>query len=142
VTTFSIRLTHLTVKAYFEAPLSLEELLISDGVGVLTITLYPPLVPPAPGRLSPDTTDSSMAILRPPGNVRYHLQVDTGTRVNTLRLGQLITFVGNDADRKPFSTIAVLETTNTGTPALFSGPPNIALWQPFGVSNPVASPAP
>jgi hypothetical protein len=141
MTTFSIKLSNLTIKAYFERPLLLEEILISAGAGILTITLYPPLLPPAPGRFTPDMADASTAIFRPPpGGVRYHLLVDTGTRTNTLRLGQLITFTGNDMDNKPFPTTAVLETTNTGTPALFASPPHVVPWQPFSLPSPIATP--
>jgi hypothetical protein len=134
MTTISVRLTDLVINAYFEAPLLLEEILVTDGTGLLTITLYPPFMPPAPAPFYPLTADPNTAtpssiLMGPLGNVRFHLQIDTGTRVNALRLGQLVTIAGADSDKKPFYTTVILETTNTGTPALFSGPMNVPPWR-------------
>jgi hypothetical protein len=99
--TFSYKLTNLQVDAYFPPTEPLVEQLIQGGTGVYTISIF--------GR-----------------SIGYYLQVDSGTRVNPLRLGQAVRARGTDPEGKPIIT-EVLETTSTGTPAMFKGPYHAAL---------------
>ncbi len=99
--TFSFKLTSLNVDAWFPPDEPIEEQLIKNGTGIYTVSIF--------GR-----------------SVGYYLQVDSGDRVNPLRLGQAVRATGRDSDGKLIST-AVMETTSTGNPALFKGPYQAAL---------------
>ena len=99
--TFSYKLTNLEVDGWFPPTEPLEEQLITGGTGVYTVSIF--------GR-----------------SIGYYLEVTSGTRVNTLRLGQAVRARGTDPDGKPVIT-EVLETTDTGAPAHFKGPYHAAL---------------
>lgn len=94
--TFSYKLTNLQVNAYFPPTEPISEQLIKDGTGIYTVSIF--------GR-----------------SIGYYLEVDTGIRVNPLRFGQPVRAQGSDPEGKPIIT-EILETTNTGKPALFKGP--------------------
>jgi hypothetical protein len=112
--TFSYKLTHLQVDAHFPPTEPIEEQLIEGGTGVYTVSIF--------GR-----------------SIGYYLQVDSGARVNPLRLGQPVRARGRDPEGKPIIT-EVLETTGTGTPALFKGPYHAALG--IGAADATTAPAP
>jgi hypothetical protein len=110
--TFSYKLTNLQVDAYFPPTEPLVEQLIQGGTGVYTVSIF--------GR-----------------SIGYYLQVDSGTRVNPLRLGQPVRARGTDPEGKPIIT-EVLETTSTGTPAMFKGPYHAALGAAAAADAPTA----
>jgi hypothetical protein len=97
LSTFTLKLTNIAVTAYFPPTLPLEEQIITNGTGVLTVCDFG-------------------------GQVRYYLQVEGGTRVNKLRLGEVVTVSGKDADNRVVAPSGPLETVQDGTPALFRGP--------------------
>lgn len=99
--TFSYKLKNLQVDAWFPPTEPIEEQLIKDGTGVYTVSIF--------GK-----------------SIGYYLEVDTGSRVNPLRLGQPVRARGTDPEGKPIIT-EILETTSTGNPALFKGPYQAAL---------------
>jgi hypothetical protein len=108
--TFSIKLTDLQLNAWFQPTEPLSEQIITHGTGVYTVSVFGT-------------------------SIGYYLQVDSGERVNPLRLGQPVQASGRDPDGKVVST-EVLETINTGVPALFKGPYHAALAvaQPAGAA--------
>jgi len=96
MSTCIVKLTEITVKAYFPPNVPLEEQIITNGVGFLTMSDFN-------------------------GEIHYYLEVDGGTRVNQLRLGEVVTATGKDLDHRLVVT-APMETINPGTPAVFRGP--------------------
>ncbi len=98
---FTVKLTDLTVKAWFPPTQPLEEPLIENATGTYTASIFGT-------------------------SVGYYLQVDHGTRVNPLRLGQPVVAVGKDPEGK-WVTSEVLETTDTGEVAMFKGPYEAAI---------------
>jgi hypothetical protein len=97
MSTFSIKLTDIAVKAYFPPNTPLEEQIIANGTGTLTVSDFS-------------------------GGVHYYLQVDGGTRVNLLRMGEVVTASGKDPENRLVAPAEPLETVSVGTPALFRGP--------------------
>jgi hypothetical protein len=98
---FSYKLTNLQVDGWFPRTEPLSEQIIKNGTGTYTISIF--------GQ-----------------SIGYYLEVDSGTRVNPLRLGQAVRAHGTDPDGKPIVT-EVLETTMIGNPAQFKGPYHAAL---------------
>jgi hypothetical protein len=94
--TVTVKLTDITVKAYFPPNLPLEELIVTNGAGFLTMSDFN-------------------------GKVHYYLEVDGGTRLNPLRLGEIVTASGKDPDHRLVAPTAPMETVNAGTPAVFRG---------------------
>jgi hypothetical protein len=130
--TVAISLKNVTVGAYFPSQLPIEETLIQDGTGSLTITfLPPPPFPPAPiptpgprpeaASGSPQVSTSNV-VWR---GLRYYLQVKGGQRPSPLRLGQLVKVTAVDQEGKPVRMLTPLETTGVGDVALFSGPAGV-----------------
>lgn len=98
---FSYKLTNLQVDGWFPKTEPLSEQIIKNGTGTYTISVFGT-------------------------SIGYYLEVDSGTRVNPLRLGQAVRAHGTDPEGKPIVT-EVLETTITGNPAQFKGPYHVAL---------------
>ncbi|HET9622006.1 MAG TPA: hypothetical protein VFP84_11610 [Kofleriaceae bacterium] len=98
---FSYKLTNLQVDGWFPPTEPLHEQIIQNGTGTYTISVFGT-------------------------SIGYYLEVDAGTRVNPLRLGQAVRARGLDPEGKPIIT-EVLETTSTGNPAQFKGPYHAAL---------------
>lgn len=92
-----IKLTNISVNAYFPPTEPISEALIEGGEGSLTIAVIGTQV------------------------VRQILEVQGGKRVNPLRLGQPVRGSGKDPEGKIVYTL-VLETVETGELAQFRGP--------------------
>lgn len=99
--TFSYKLTNLQIDAWFPPNEPLSEPLVTGGSGTYTVSIFGT-------------------------SIGYYLELDSGTRMNPLRLGQPVRARGTDPEGKPVVT-EVLETTGTGTPASFKGPYHAAL---------------
>lgn len=56
--------------------------------------------------------------------VRHILEVDTGTRVNAPRIGEVVVASGKDSDGRMVVVPGPLETVSIGPPAIFRGPHN------------------
>lgn len=96
MTTLAHKLTDIVVKAYFPAPSSLEEQIVTGGTGVLTFSDFG-------------------------GQIHYHFRLDGGNIVNKPRMGDVVTVSGKDQDNK-LLVVGPLHCHDDGTPARFHGP--------------------
>jgi len=99
--TFKIKLTDLTVSAWFPPEEPIEEVLIEKAEGTYTVSVFGT-------------------------SVGYYLEIDCGERMNPLHLGQAVQATGKDSEGKTVSTV-VMETTGVGEIPQFKGPYQQAL---------------
>jgi hypothetical protein len=98
-------LTDITVNAYLPpaAGATTEEPIIRGGTGSLTTVVELPVGLGVP-------------------SVQYILEVDTGTRVNAPRIGEVVAASGDGNDERRVVLPGPLETVSAGSPAIFRGP--------------------
>jgi hypothetical protein len=96
VATFAHNLTEIVVKAHFPNASSVEEQIVTNGKGVLTM-----------GERD--------------GRVHYYLRLESGTTVYKPRLGDSVTVVAKDQDNRTI-VVGPLECVDDGTPARFRTP--------------------
>jgi len=90
-------ITDIAVKVSFPAILPIEEVIIEGGTGTFSIFEWD-------------------------GKVHYVLEVETGTRVNKLRIGEIVVASGKDSAGRVVVPSGPLETVSVGTSAVFRGP--------------------
>jgi hypothetical protein len=127
--TISVKLVNVDIGGFIPHPAAPPEQVLTGATGTLTISFSPPSPSPPPPLSKngqPDgrtpATPGASAVLR---GLRYYLEVQGGTRISALRLGQQVTVSALDEERKPVTLATLLETIGTGDPALFSGPQGV-----------------
>ena len=100
-----VALTDINVNAYLPpvAGVTTEEPIIRGGTGSLTTVVELPVGLGVP-------------------SVQYILEVDTGSRVNTPRIGAVVAASGDGSDERRVVLPGPLETVSIGPPAIFRGP--------------------
>lgn len=94
---FRVPLTNIFVKRWFPPVLPIEEFLIEDGTGVLTV-------------------------FEDGHRIHYYLEVESASRPNLLYLGEVVFGGGKDSAGRTVVPSGRMETVNVGTPVVFRGP--------------------